>query len=142
MFPGKKKTRQESTKVEFIYRRAQRLTRPMQMLDIWGRGGMASPGVEDDGVKLSRLQWSDKKGEVKLSSEWHKSVRGRIDAQIILYAKTGTAQYITLPERDIETRVTRPSFTGEAPAFSFFYREWNGNISVGYGKNALKNERV
>lgn len=40
---------------------------------------------------------------MKLSSEWHKSVWGRIDAQIILYAKTGTPQYITAPERDIRS---------------------------------------
>lgn len=38
---------------------------------------------------------------MKLSSEWHKSVQGRIDVQIILYAKTGTLQYIMAPERDI-----------------------------------------
>lgn len=40
---------------------------------------------------------------MKLSSEWHKSVWGRIDAQIILYAKTGTPQYITAPEPDIRS---------------------------------------
>lgn len=65
------------------------------------REKITSPGEGADGEKLSRLQWSDKEGEVKLSSEWHKSVWGRIDAQIILYAKTGTPQYITVPERDI-----------------------------------------
>ena len=40
---------------------------------------------------------------MKLSFEWHKSVWGRIDAQIILYAKTGTPQYITAPEPDIRS---------------------------------------
>lgn len=40
---------------------------------------------------------------MKLSSEWRKSVWGRIDAQIILYAKTGTPQYITAPEPDIRS---------------------------------------
>lgn len=65
------------------------------------REKITSPGEGPDREKLSRLQWSDKEGEVKLSSEWHKSVWGRIDAQIILYAKTGTPQYITAPEQDI-----------------------------------------
>ncbi len=118
--------------------------RPMQMLDIWG--GEASPGVEYDGVKLSGLQWSDKKGEVKLSSEWHKSVRGRIDAQIILYAKTGAVQYITLPERDIETAGDTAILHRGKPRVFFFYWRWNGNICrwerVGYGRTALKNERM
>ncbi len=115
----------------------------MQMLDILGGG--ASPGVEYDGVKLSGLQWSDKKGEVKLSSEWHKSVRGRIDAQIILYAKTGAVQYITLPERDIEMAGDTAILHQRIGVFFLLGTEGDGMEISADGSvwaTALKNERM
>lgn len=132
------KVREKSIGHKFIYHNSG-IARPISVSQCkcWTfREKITSPGAGADGEKLSRLQWSDKEGEVKLSSEWHKSVPRRIDAQIILYAKTGTPQYITVPGRDILARgdTTDPSLGGTRVFWLFFTgarvggRHWIPNI--------------